>query len=68
MRYLTIPDVYFTDGSINFPSFPTALDMVKVERTLATVRLSRGIAMWIPGHILDDYLSPSTDGITDEGV
>jgi len=59
MRYLTIPDLYFTDGSINSPSCPTALDMLKVESTLATVRLRTEIAIWLPGHILVDRLSPS---------
>ena len=60
MRYLTTPDIYFTDGSINSPSCPTALDMLKVASTLATARLRTDIAIWLPGHILVDHLSPSS--------
>ena len=62
MRYLIIPDLYFTDGSINSPSCPIALDMLKVKSTFATIRLRTDIAMWLPGHILVARVSPSSSG------
>ena len=62
MRHLTKPDLYCTDGSINPPYCPTALDMLKVESTLATVRLRTEIAIWLPGHILVDHINhPAQD-------
>ena len=68
MRYQTMPDLYFTDGSISSPSFPTALDMLKVESTLATIRLRTEIAIWLPGHNLVDHLSISSSTPGDEGI
>jgi len=61
MAHLTVELVYFTSVSINDPSWSVALEMLKVESTPATVRASRDIAMWFPGHILIDHFSTSRD-------
>jgi len=59
MAHQIIAVLYSTFGSINDPSSPTALDMLKVESTPATVRPNREIAKWLPGHNLVDHLSTS---------
>ena len=61
IAHLTIELVYFTSVSINDPSWSTTLEMLKVESTPATVRPSRETAMWLPGHILIDHFSTSSN-------
>ena len=59
IAHQSIPVLYFTSVSINDPSSSTALDMLKVESTPATVRPSRETAMWLPGHALVEHFSNS---------
>ena len=61
IAHLTIELVYSTSVAMNDPSWSTALEMLKVESTPATVRPSRETAMWFPGHILIDHFSTSRD-------
>ena len=63
MAHQIIPALYFTSVSMNDPSWSTTLDMLKVESTPATVRLSKETAMCLPGHILFYHLSLSSRDI-----
>ena len=62
MAHQTRPVLYSTFGSINDPSSSTALDMLKVESTPASVRPKRDTARWLPGHLLVDHVSTSIRG------
>jgi hypothetical protein len=68
MAHRTIELVYFTSVSINDPSWSTALEMLKVESTPATVRQSREMAMWLPGHILSHHFSTQEIGDEETGL